>query len=957
MKAPRTVGAIVVTLVLSAAVAPGANGEPGDFVAFGSAAIEHCVQEALGLGSTEAVPRDEFASLTSLDCETYQVESLTGLEAATRLERLRLYANFQLWGVPEGDPGRDEYLDTYFSPIGALGALRELEISSIPQGVNAARILEAPIETIAVSVGDSTATQGLGWLSGSTTLKGLSVWASGQQVDVAPLASLTTLERLRFERFASGSATSLASLINLQTLELPGANLTDWNALTTLTDLRAVDLSNSNVDAVDWLGGAPLTWLSLDETTVTDLDVLADATALEYASLRGLGIEHINFLADHGDLSELHLDDNQITSLAPLADSTGLVTLTLDNNEVEDISVLSTLPALTTVRLDHNRVTDVSPLASLPMLGDWSAHDERGTLPPIAACVQHTMTAGTDIDGTARPLVARDGVYDEVSFVVPFNGAVSLRTRGGSNFSATFESEAYGHDEPCPWPEEYLPTMSFPSQLVVGQVASIELAAWGTRRVEPTYRWTVGDGTDSTYTRSVIPLASGIGSTVTPSAITRADGMATVIVSGEPLTVLGVLPEDIGLQFVESPTAGMTAAPWPLFKIKDATWTCEWILNGVTVPTNGSCSWAVPTSAIGKSLVVRATASKTNYLPRTYVSAPEIVLRNDWKVRGKGSISGTPDVGKVLTAVPPAFTPSPTAYSYVWMRDSWAIDGANAKTYTLTAADAGKKISVVIYGERAGYLRTSVETPMVSVKKYFTSKPTPAVSGTMAVGYTLTATKGTWSPAPTSYKYQWYRAGKAISGATKSTYKTVTADGGHTITVKVTATKSGYTTTSKTSASVMILKALTSKPTPTITGTAKVKSTLTAKSGTWGPGTVTKSYQWYRNGKAISGATKSTYKVSVKDAYASITVKVTGKKAGYLTASRTSKATKPLGIKYANCTDLKKDYPGGVAKSSSTKNLVRGVAEGGILSTTYVSSSLYSLNASRDADKDGWACE
>lgn len=48
--------------------------------------------------------------------------------------------------------------------------------------------------------------------------------------------------------------------------------------------------------------------------------------------------------------------------------------------------------------------------------------------------------------------------------------------------------------------------------------------------------------------------------------------------------------------------------------------------------------------------------------------------------------------------------------------------------------------------------------------------------------------------------YQWYRSGVAISGATSSTYKLVTADKGTGIKVKVTGTKTGYTTVAKTSA-------------------------------------------------------------------------------------------------------------------------------------------------------------
>ncbi|MEH7342710.1 excalibur calcium-binding domain-containing protein [Bacillus sp. JJ1532] len=55
---------------------------------------------------------------------------------------------------------------------------------------------------------------------------------------------------------------------------------------------------------------------------------------------------------------------------------------------------------------------------------------------------------------------------------------------------------------------------------------------------------------------------------------------------------------------------------------------------------------------------------------------------------------------------------------------------------------------------------------------------------------------------------------------------------------------------------------------------------------------------------------------------------------------------------YKNCTELNKDYKGGVAESSSTKN------KGG--KTKYkphVSKELYDANKSKDRDKDGIACE
>ncbi|QHW29929.1 excalibur calcium-binding domain-containing protein [Paenibacillus rhizovicinus] len=55
---------------------------------------------------------------------------------------------------------------------------------------------------------------------------------------------------------------------------------------------------------------------------------------------------------------------------------------------------------------------------------------------------------------------------------------------------------------------------------------------------------------------------------------------------------------------------------------------------------------------------------------------------------------------------------------------------------------------------------------------------------------------------------------------------------------------------------------------------------------------------------------------------------------------------------YRNCTELNKDYKGGVARSASVKN------KGGKTKyKPFVSQALYDANAKSDRDKDGIACE
>ncbi len=198
--------------------------------------------------------------------------------------------------------------------------------------------------------------------------------------------------------------------------------------------------------------------------------------------------------------------------------------------------------------------------------------------------------------------------------------------------------------------------------------------------------------------------------------------------------------------------------------------------------------------------------------------------------------------------------------------------------------------------ERATLVNVTADAPVTGINavlkklRHYYSTPTPTISGTKGLGETLTAKPGAWSPAPTSFTYQWYRNGAAISGATKSTYKLTSSDSKMQISVKVTGVKAGYEATSKTSAKVTMPTFFTKAPAPTISGTLRSGYTLTAKAGTWSP-KPTLSYQWYRDGKAISKATKSTYKLTASDKGKKITVKVTAKKSGYGTHAKTSAAT------------------------------------------------------------------
>ncbi|MDR1711672.1 MAG: Ig-like domain-containing protein, partial [Propionibacteriaceae bacterium] len=217
------------------------------------------------------------------------------------------------------------------------------------------------------------------------------------------------------------------------------------------------------------------------------------------------------------------------------------------------------------------------------------------------------------------------------------------------------------------------------------------------------------------------------------------------------------------------------------------------------------------------------------------------------------------------------------------------------KVATVDAAGVVKalkpgKVKITVY---AG---SKKKTYSIAVAQIVAPAVVPVISGTLTVDQMLTVDPGVWGPGVVTLSYQWYRGSKAIAGATGATYVLDAADAGKTVKVKVTGTKPGYNTVSKTSkATKKIAKAVFSaSPVPLVSGTPTVGQVLTADAGVWTPVPDKFTYQWYRSGKAISKATGSTYLLVAADAGKEISVKVTASKAGYNTVSLTSAKTAPV---------------------------------------------------------------
>ena len=316
----------------------------------------------------------------------------------------------------------------------------------------------------------------------------------------------------------------------------------------------------------------------------------------------------------------------------------------------------------------------------------------------------------------------------------------------------------------------------------------------------------------------------------------------------------------------------------------------QWKRGTDNIADSNANTYTVQAADVGKTITV--TVTRNNYLGEITSSptaaVPAFVSTTLNTVTQDGDSKQTTTLLTLtfssaitnLTANDITLTHSVSDQSFVK-----GVPTASGSTYTLPISGFVMDGTVTVAVAKPGYI---ISGSPKTVDIYFyslTLSGKVSISGTFSTGQTLTAVTTNLS-GNGALTYQWNRDGTAISGATNSTYTVVSADIGKNITVRVTrAGYSGYID------SPAVLPALTG--TVSITGTAKVGQTLTANTASIG-GSGDISYQWKRNGTAISGATGSTYTLQSSDLNATFTVTVT--RAGYsggITSSETATITNP----------------------------------------------------------------
>ncbi|WP_432470592.1 DUF4347 domain-containing protein [Amphritea sp. HPY] len=311
----------------------------------------------------------------------------------------------------------------------------------------------------------------------------------------------------------------------------------------------------------------------------------------------------------------------------------------------------------------------------------------------------------------------------------------------------------------------------------------------------------------------------------------------------------------------------------------------QWLRDGSVISGATGTSYLLGDADVGTQISVQVSYSDGHSTSEmvTSVQTAAVGNVNDLPV-GLPVINGTVTEDQTLSVDTSGITDDDGlgSFSYQWLRNGSVISGATGTSYLLGDADVGTQISVQVSysdGHSTDEVVTSVQTAAVG---NVNDLPVglPVINGTVTEDQTLSVdTSGIADDDGLgSFNYQWLRNGSAISGANSAAHQLDDADVGNQISIEVAYTDANGTDEMLLSGQTAAVNNINDLPVgrPAISGVAQLDHILMANTSPISDddGLGSFSYQWLRDGSAISGAENSTYQLQGEDLGAKISVQV-----------------------------------------------------------------------------------
>ncbi|WP_156162192.1 hypothetical protein [Demequina iriomotensis] len=521
----------------------------------------------------------------------------------------------------------------------------------------------------------------------------------------------TSLTSLRLELVMDAAVEPLATLTGLEDLRLPGADLGDrWDALDSLTGLRTVDLSNSDVTDLDWLATENLEVVDIGATAVTDLAPLSHAP-IRWLSVGSTRLASLEPLGTLSSLETMWLSYAGVSDLSALRGLDQLAALHVSHNALTDLAPLATLPALSTLDVTYNGIADLTPVSHVAQVDARYQTIRTGA----ELCMPHQVTTPVDRDGgllqPSRTVYIWDGAQTASGYtwIRPESEYSFSFTNSDGTFAGKVIETTGTHAGTVACAFESTPKPIASGTARAGSTLTAIADGWAPSVESLSYQWlrdgsAIGDATSGTYTLRSADVGHRVSVRVTAHRYGFASTSTTSSTRGVTATFSSSAKAKVTGSSIEGFTRTAATSGFP----SGTAFRYQWLRDGKAITGATKKTFTLRHKDMGHKVTVKVTASKPGYTTRTLTPTATTVL--GWM----GDYSYTPlpasvRVGSTVSVRKPVFDVAASRYTYRWRRDGKPIAGATSRTYTARKADAGHRLTVAVTGHRTGYApRTAI---------------------------------------------------------------------------------------------------------------------------------------------------------------------------------------------------------------------------------------------------------
>jgi surface antigen len=246
----------------------------------------------------------------------------------------------------------------------------------------------------------------------------------------------------------------------------------------------------------------------------------------------------------------------------------------------------------------------------------------------------------------------------------------------------------------------------------VGSVLTATPGTWRPAAVQVSYQWFAAGKVIRKASGSTFRLTrKRLGQQITVRTTATQFGYPTRSAMSAPTEA--VLPGL--LRNTTAPTISGNVQVDSTLTLDTGVWTpapalqVKWFADGAPIPDATGTTLDLGPGLVSRVITAEVTATRDGYTAVSATTTPTSPVRpGTFTITTAPQLSGTPELGEVLTADPGRYAPADADATIEWLRDGTVV-GTGA-TYRITNVDLGSRIRARVTLTRPGYTDTTLET-------------------------------------------------------------------------------------------------------------------------------------------------------------------------------------------------------------------------------------------------------